>query len=130
MNLSAHGTASPDPSVEALLKQHTKQPKAPASFQSHCFLVTAWRSTPCRQAPLGAVSSHAKPIAWRLSVDRQTPYQKHSTAGFGTQVGWFYNPNFSKAIPLWVSALNPDLLPSPIYFWCRYSPSLSFAHFN
>jgi len=27
MNLPAHGTASPDPSVEALLNQHTKQPK-------------------------------------------------------------------------------------------------------
>jgi len=27
MNLLAHGTASPDPSVEALLNQHTKQPK-------------------------------------------------------------------------------------------------------
>jgi len=70
MNLPVHGTASPDPSVAALLKQHTKQQRttafrpssahtppseivpdrlavsihrqAPASFQSHCFLVTTW----------------------------------------------------------------------------------------
>jgi len=29
--------------------------------------------------------SHAKTFAWRLSVDRQAPFQKHSAAGFGTQ---------------------------------------------
>jgi len=71
--------------------------QASASSQTHCFLVTAWRSTSCRQAPHGAVFSHAKSIAWRLSVGRQAPYQKHSAADFGTRFGWFYNSNPSKA---------------------------------
>jgi len=56
--------------------------QVPASFQSHYFSVTAWRSTPCRQAPLSAELSHVKPIARRLPVDRQAPYQKQYFTGF------------------------------------------------
>jgi len=82
MNLPAHGTTSPDPSVVSVLQQQTKQNRnnnispdpaytppgkivpdrlavpahrqAPAPFQCHYFLVIAWRSTPCRQAPCNA----------------------------------------------------------------------------
>jgi len=100
MNLPAHGTTSPDPSVVSVLKQHTKQNgnnnispgpvhtslgeigpnrlavpahrlavpahrQAPTPFQRHCFPVTAWRSTPYRQAPCNAGVSLVIPIAWR-----------------------------------------------------------------
>ncbi|QCE04044.1 hypothetical protein DEO72_LG8g2077 [Vigna unguiculata] len=54
--------------------------QAPASSQTHCFLVTAWRTSPCRQAPLSAGFPHAASIAWRGSTSRQAPYQRHSAA--------------------------------------------------
>jgi len=111
MNLPAHGTASPDPSKASVsvksnthksylqrnrLAQHPAllgytgpdrlavptRRQAPAPLQRHCFIVTAWRSTPCRQAPAQCRPSHAKIIAWRLSVARQAPHQKSSTADF------------------------------------------------
>jgi len=101
MNLPAHDTTSPDPSVASLLKQQTKQSKdssisawlsphaarqivpgclavpahrqAPVPFQHHCFSVTAWWSTPCCQAPRSTGTSVVVSIAWRLLVDRQAP---------------------------------------------------------
>ena len=102
MNLPAHGTTSPDPSVVSVLKQQTKQNRnnnispdsahtppgkivpdrlavpahrqAPAPFQCHYFLVTAWRSTPCRQAPCNAGVPLVIPIAKRhqQTTRRQT----------------------------------------------------------
>ncbi|QCE00493.1 hypothetical protein DEO72_LG7g1783 [Vigna unguiculata] len=84
MNLPAHGTASPDPSkasvsVKNSTPNYTEQQRSrlarptrrqanllqtawryspPARRQRaprpHCFLATAWRSTPCRQTPLSA----------------------------------------------------------------------------
>ncbi|QCE00088.1 hypothetical protein DEO72_LG7g1374 [Vigna unguiculata] len=44
--------------------------QAPASSQTHCFLVTAWRSSTCRQAHLSVAHSPVKPIAWRVSAYR------------------------------------------------------------
>jgi len=113
MNLPAHGTASPDPSIiVSLTKPHTKCKynsvsawPGPHSRQAKLFQ-TAWRyPLPARRQrppdltvfsspPGGAhraarrllsADPLAKAIAWRLSVDRQAPYQKHSAAGFGTQ---------------------------------------------
>jgi len=103
MNLPVHCTTSPDPSVASLLKQHTKQQKtaafppgsahtspgeiapdrlavsthrqAPDSSQSHCFLVIAWWSTPCRQAPKNTGTPDAIPIVWRTYSCRQVLYQ-------------------------------------------------------
>ncbi|QCE10889.1 hypothetical protein DEO72_LG10g2121 [Vigna unguiculata] len=80
--------------------------QAPTSSQTHCFLVTAWRSTPCRQAPLGAVFSHAKPIAWQLSIDRQEPYQNNTFLVYDTPINPVYH-----LTPLHRSHKNPNLIP-------------------
>jgi len=66
--------------------------QAPASFQSHCFFfpVTVGRSSTCRQAPLSTVLSHVKPIAWRLSVYRQAPYQNSTLLIYGTSINPIY----------------------------------------
>jgi len=135
MNLPAHGTTSPDPSKASLsVKQHTKKQRttafppgsahsppgetvpdclavftprqAPASSQTHCFLVTAWRGTPCRQAPAQCRLTHAKAIAWRLSVDRQAPYQNNTFLVYDTPVNPVYH-----LTPLHRSHKNPNLNP-------------------
>jgi len=93
MNLPAHGIASPDPSIVSLLKTTHKQIKdnniftwlslhaarqnqfrrlavlahrqALVPFQRHCFSVTVWFSTPCRQAPRSTGTSTIVLITWR-----------------------------------------------------------------
>ncbi|QCD86657.1 hypothetical protein DEO72_LG3g1181 [Vigna unguiculata] len=49
--------------------------QALAFSQTHYFTVTAWRSTPCRQAPRDAGTFDASPITWRTCLGRQVPYQ-------------------------------------------------------
>jgi len=74
--------------------------------QPHCFLVTAWRSTPCRQAPLSAAHSPVKSIAWRLSAYRQAPYQNN--------IFWFMTLQliqFTVLNPFHRSHKNPNLNP-------------------
>ncbi|QCD78643.1 hypothetical protein DEO72_LG1g2279 [Vigna unguiculata] len=112
MNLPAHGTASPDPSIiVSLTKPHTKckynsvstwpgphaarrncsRPPGGIHFPPGASALQTSLFSRHRLAehtvPPGAcsVQTLAKAIAWRLSVDRQAPYQKHSAAGFGTQ---------------------------------------------
>ncbi|QCD78951.1 hypothetical protein DEO72_LG1g2587 [Vigna unguiculata] len=114
MNLPAHGTASPNPSKASLsVKNNTPSARTtafppgpahtpPSEIAPDRLAVLTSRQAPAfSQTPLfsrhrlaehtvppGASQcrpSHAKAIAWRLSVDRQALYQKHSAAGFGTQ---------------------------------------------
>jgi len=76
------------------------------SPRPHCFLVTAWRSTPCRQAPLSAAHSPVKSIAWRLSAYRQAPYQNN--------IFWFMTLQliqFTVLNPFHRSHKNPNLNP-------------------
>jgi len=80
--------------------------QAPASSQTHCFLVTAWRSTPCRQVPAQYRLSHAKAIAWRLLVDRQAPYQNNTFLVYDTPVNPVFHLN-----PFHRSHKNPNLNP-------------------
>jgi len=91
MNLPAHGTTSPDLSVEALLKQHTKQTKdnsisawlGPHAARRNCSRPLGGTSSPpsARDLPaslfyryrlaehvlpsLSTTLSHVKPIAWQ-----------------------------------------------------------------
>jgi len=76
--------------------------QAPQPYHTHYFTDTAWRSTPCRQALRSIGASHVATIAWRISTNHQAPYQRHSVVGFGTQFGWFYNPDCSKVYCVFV----------------------------
>jgi len=58
--------------------------QAPASSQTHYFLVTAWQSLTCRQAHLSTMHSPVKSIAWRVSVYRQAPYQNNTFLVYDT----------------------------------------------
>ena len=49
--------------------------QVPMPFQRHCFLVTAWRSTPCRQTLRNTGTPDASPIAWHTYLCRQALYQ-------------------------------------------------------
>ncbi|QCE10592.1 hypothetical protein DEO72_LG10g1822 [Vigna unguiculata] len=49
--------------------------QALAPPQTHYFLVIAWRSTPCRQAPNNTETPDASLTAWRIYPCRQAPYQ-------------------------------------------------------
>ncbi|QCD94255.1 hypothetical protein DEO72_LG5g2338 [Vigna unguiculata] len=69
---SAH--TPPGETVPDRLAVFTRR-QAPASFQTHCFLVTAWRSSPCRQAPSHTGTPDAYPTAWRTYPCRQALYQ-------------------------------------------------------
>jgi len=75
MNLPAHGTTSPDPSIASLLKFNTTQVTVCWIFawsntkhRQVKLVQTAWRYSPLRQAP----NLHATPvlsaIAWRLPL--------------------------------------------------------------
>ncbi|QCD79028.1 hypothetical protein DEO72_LG1g2665 [Vigna unguiculata] len=50
--------------------------------QGHCFLVTAWRTSPCRQALPHAGTPDASPTAWRTYPCRQALYQQRNPSGF------------------------------------------------
>ncbi|QCD89080.1 hypothetical protein DEO72_LG4g18 [Vigna unguiculata] len=75
MNLPAHGTTSPDPSIASLLKLNTTQVTVcwisawrNTKRRQAKLVQTAWRYSPLRQAP----DLHATPvlsaIAWRLPL--------------------------------------------------------------
>jgi len=111
MNLPAHGTASPDPSKASLSVKTTHQEAknnsvtawlGPLAARRNCSRPPGGIHSPPgvsvlldplfsrhrlaeHTVPPGACSvqlSHAKAIAWRLSTDRQAPYQKPPTADF------------------------------------------------
>ena len=50
--------------------------------QGHCFLVTAWRTSPCRQALSHTGTPDANPTAWRTYPCRQALYQQRNPSGF------------------------------------------------
>ena len=77
--------------------------QAPASSQTHCFLVTAWRSSTCRQAHLSAKRSPITSIAWRVSVYRQAPYQNSAFLVYDTpspQIYHLLTPKVHRRTPI------------------------------
>jgi len=111
MNLPAHGTTSPDPSKASLsVKNNTLESKEQQPFrlarptrrqaklfqtawrylltarrqrpQGHCFLVTAWRTSPCRQALSHTGTPDASRTARRTYPCRQVLYQQRNPSGF------------------------------------------------
>jgi len=134
MNLPAHGTASPDPSKASVSvkktahqnAQNTAFPPGPAHTPpgeiapDRLAVFTSRQAPAFSQTPLfsrhrlaehtvppGASQcrpSHAKAIAWRLSVDRQAPYQNNIFLVYDTPINPVYHLN-----PFPRSHKNPNL---------------------
>jgi len=135
MNLPAHGTASPDPSKASLSVKTTHQEAknnsvsawlGPLAARRNCSRPPGSIHSPPGASvlpdplfsrhrlaeytvPPGASQcrlSHAKAITWRLSVDRQAPYQNNTLLVYDTPV----NPVYLLT-PFHRSHKNPNLNP-------------------